>query len=228
MRQGRRRATGRRRRALPSPGRASATATPGRTTKPASSTTNPSSRPRSSLKRPAEPVDAVVGREEALADGVDLGEEGERHRLEADDRHRRRVDQRVHVERAPADLDRSHHERGSEPQPDRRTGRSRGSGTATAGCRAAGTAGGASRRATCAGAAARCGRPGAARSAPRGCRSRAASALTTISLANSIPGVRRSRASIRSRRKARRPQWKSLTGMRKSSRPTHDSTGLPR
>ena len=52
--------------------------------------------------------------------------------------------------------------------------------------------------------------------------------LTTISEANSMPVVRRLSARMRSRRKARRPQWKSPTGMRKKMRPAAESTGLPR
>ena len=50
-------------------------------------------------------------------------------------------------------------------------------------------------------------------------RSPASAALTTISLANSMPGVTRPSRRMASREKPRRPQWKSPIGMRKNSRP---------
>ena len=56
----------------------------------------------------------------------------------------------------------------------------------------------------------------------------ASAARTTISLANSIPGVASPSSSTLSLRKARIPQWKSPTGIWKNRRPSMDSTGLPR
>ena len=53
-------------------------------------------------------------------------------------------------------------------------------------------------------------------------------ALTTISLANSIPVACRLSAITLSRLKPRRPQWKSPILLRKNSRPMKLSTGLPR
>ncbi len=52
-------------------------------------------------------------------------------------------------------------------------------------------------------------------------------ALTTISLANSIPVVLRPMRSIASFRKPRMPQWKSEIGTRKKRRPRKERTGLP-
>ena len=43
-----------------------------------------------------------------------------------------------------------------------------------------------------------------------------------------MPVVRRFSPRIESRRKARSPQWKSRTGIEKKTRPTAESTGLPR
>jgi len=53
-------------------------------------------------------------------------------------------------------------------------------------------------------------------------------ALTTSSLANSMPVACRPSFITLSRRKPRRPQWKSPILLPKKSRPTKLSTGLPR
>jgi hypothetical protein len=53
-------------------------------------------------------------------------------------------------------------------------------------------------------------------------------ARTTISLANSMPDVRKLRARTASRRNPRNPQWKSLTAAWKSKRPIKLSNRLPR
>ena len=53
-------------------------------------------------------------------------------------------------------------------------------------------------------------------------------AFTTISLANSMPVAWRPSSIALSRRKPRRPQWKSPILLRKNRRPAKESTGLPR
>ena len=52
--------------------------------------------------------------------------------------------------------------------------------------------------------------------------------LTSISLANSMPVVRRSIRTAAAREKPRRPQWKSPQPVLKRNRPTAERTGLPR
>ena len=74
---------------------------------------------------------------------------------------------------------------------------------------------------------ARSGRRATTWSAPRRSRARASVAFTTISLANSMPVVRRPSAEMLAPN-PRIPQWKSPLGLRKNSRPKLVSTGLPR
>ena len=93
--------------------------------------------------------------------------------------------------------------------------------TASAGCAAAGTAGGASRRASSAGAAGASGRRAERRR--RSLDAQAAQRRLDHHLAGELHarGCRPS-ASIASREKPRRPQWKSPIGIAKNSRPRND------